>query len=123
MVAGLFDGRRLALEDVYRFENGGTLANAGCTGTCWPNGPISCRACGRRRQVRPAGGQRRRRYVGRRFRAARADDELLGNPYHYRDRRTNGMMDEAFSIVTREEIFRTPACSSWSSTRCISCWR
>jgi rhamnulokinase len=33
-------------------------------------------------------------------------DELLGNPYQYRDRRTNGMMEKAFGIVSREEIFR-----------------
>jgi rhamnulokinase len=34
------------------------------------------------------------------------NDELLGNPYHYRDRRTVGMMDRAFSIVSRDEIFQ-----------------
>ena len=33
-------------------------------------------------------------------------DELLGNPCHYRDRRTNGMMEKAFGIVSRAEIFR-----------------
>lgn len=33
------------------------------------------------------------------------DDELLGNPYHYRDRQTDGMMEEAFRRVPREEIF------------------
>jgi len=32
-------------------------------------------------------------------------DELLGYPYHYRDRRTVGMFDKAFSMVSREEIF------------------
>jgi rhamnulokinase len=30
---------------------------------------------------------------------------LLGNPYHYRDGRTDGMLDEAFRRVGREEIF------------------
>ncbi len=34
------------------------------------------------------------------------DDVLLGNPFHYRDRRTDGMMERAFAIVPREEIFR-----------------
>ena len=34
-----------------------------------------------------------------------ADDILLGNPYHYRDSRTDGMMDEAFKIVPRAEIY------------------
>jgi rhamnulokinase len=32
-------------------------------------------------------------------------DEMLGQPYHYRDARTNGMMDRAFAKVPREKIF------------------
>ena len=34
------------------------------------------------------------------------DDCLLGNPFHYRDGRTNGMMERAEEFVSREEIFR-----------------
>jgi rhamnulokinase len=34
-----------------------------------------------------------------------ADDTLLGNPYHYRDSRTDGMMEEAFKLVLRSEIY------------------
>ncbi len=34
-----------------------------------------------------------------------ADDTLLGNPYHYRDARTDGMMEGAFQIIPREEIY------------------
>ncbi len=30
---------------------------------------------------------------------------LLSNPFHYRDVRTDGMVDEAFKRITREEIF------------------
>ncbi|NPV86212.1 MAG: rhamnulokinase [Anaerolineae bacterium] len=30
---------------------------------------------------------------------------LLGNPYHYRDARTNGMLEAAFQRVPRQEIF------------------
>lgn len=33
------------------------------------------------------------------------DGELLGNPFHYRDERTNGMMEEVFKIVPKEEVF------------------
>ena len=33
------------------------------------------------------------------------DGELVGNPHHYRDSRTNGMMDAVTKIVSREEIF------------------
>jgi rhamnulokinase len=33
------------------------------------------------------------------------DGELLANPYHYRDSRTDGMLEEAFKRVPREQIF------------------
>ena len=32
-------------------------------------------------------------------------DELLGNPIHYRDPHTEGIMEEAFDMVPREELF------------------
>jgi rhamnulokinase len=32
--------------------------------------------------------------------------ELLQNPYHYRDRRTEGVMDEVFRKISREDIYR-----------------
>lgn len=32
-------------------------------------------------------------------------DVLLGNPFHYRDARTNGIFEKAFAIVPREEVF------------------
>ena len=31
--------------------------------------------------------------------------ELLGNPFHYRDEHTNGVMDEVFKVVPRREVF------------------
>lgn len=34
------------------------------------------------------------------------DGELLENPYHYRDRRTEGVMEEVFRTISREEIYR-----------------
>ena len=35
-----------------------------------------------------------------------ADGRLVANPVHYRDARTDGMFDEAFRRMSREEIFR-----------------
>jgi rhamnulokinase len=32
--------------------------------------------------------------------------ELLQNPYHYRDSRTKGVMEEVFRLVSKEEIYR-----------------
>jgi sugar (pentulose or hexulose) kinase len=34
-----------------------------------------------------------------------SSDRLIGNPYHYRDARTNGMIEAASEIVPREEIY------------------
>jgi rhamnulokinase len=34
------------------------------------------------------------------------DGALVGSPYHYRDSRTDGMLDEAFRRVPRAEIFQ-----------------
>lgn len=34
-----------------------------------------------------------------------ADGNLIGLPYHYRDSRTDGMLEEAFRRVSKEEIF------------------
>jgi sugar (pentulose or hexulose) kinase len=34
------------------------------------------------------------------------DGKLLGNPHHYRDTRTDGMLEAAFARLPREEIFR-----------------
>jgi rhamnulokinase len=34
-----------------------------------------------------------------------AQDVLIGNPYHYRDSRTDGMLEEAFTRMPRAEIF------------------
>jgi rhamnulokinase len=33
------------------------------------------------------------------------DGALLGNPFHYRDARTDGMMDEVFKRISRSEVF------------------
>ena len=34
-----------------------------------------------------------------------ADDSLLANPRHYRDHANDGMLEEAFKIVPRDQIF------------------
>ncbi|MHC4387522.1 MAG: rhamnulokinase, partial [Planctomycetota bacterium] len=34
-----------------------------------------------------------------------ADGKLVENPYHYRDSRTNGMMEKAFQLVPRRQVY------------------
>ncbi len=107
-LVGRFDGQRLRLDEVYRFENGpvdlGGRLYWDLPGL-WSRVRQGLTAAGGRRGRR-CHRERGRRYLGRRFRLAGRNDELLGNPYHYRDSRTNGMLERAFSIVPREEIFR-----------------
>ena len=47
--------------------------------------------------------------------------KLLGNPYHYRDKRTEGMIEEACSRVPREEIFKHTGIAFQNLTPCINC--
>ena len=79
---------------------------ASCTGTCWASGPTCATGCGRPR--RSDSGEIASVGVdtwGVDFGLLGRGDELLGNPYHYRDRRTDGMLERAFGVVPREEIF------------------
>lgn len=106
VVAGLFDGAKLSLEEVYRFENGGVLAG----------GRLQWDILNQWQQVqhglRAAGKTYGNRIVsvgvdtwGVDFGLVGRGDVLLGNPYHYRDRHTAGILDKAFKIVPREQIF------------------
>jgi rhamnulokinase len=106
VVAGLFDGGKLALEEVYRFDNGG-IPTAGRLQwdllSQWSHVQRGLRAGGKL-----YGGQVTSIGVdtwGVDFALLGRGDELLGNPYHYRDSRTAGIFEKAFAIVPREEIF------------------
>src|SRR5262245_17843516 len=106
VVAGLFDGRQLSLEEVYRFDNGGIQA-AGSTYwplmSLWQHITRGLKAAGKLypRQVASVGVDT----WGVDFGLLGKNDELLGIPHHYRDRRTLGLMDKAFGTVPREQIF------------------
>lgn len=106
-VVGRFDGQRITLEEVYRFENGAVDAAGSlywdllAQWTHVTNG------------MRAAGAAHSDRIVsvgvdtwGVDFGLLGRDDQLLGNPFHYRDGRTNGMMDKAEEWVSRREIFQ-----------------
>jgi len=106
-VVGRFDGRTLALEEVYRFDNGGVELGGSLVWdlpALWNHVRAGLRAAGIRygAAVKSVGVDT----WGVDFGLLGRNDTLLGNPYHYRDARTNGMLEKAFSIVPREEIFR-----------------
>ncbi|MBX7164950.1 MAG: rhamnulokinase [Pirellulales bacterium] len=106
VLAGVFDGQRLRLEEVHRFENGPVQVG----GTLhwdvlrlWQEIQAG---------LRQAATQYRGQIVsvgvdtwGVDFALLGRGDVLLGNPVHYRDRRTDGVMERAFRRVPRSEIF------------------
>ncbi len=107
VVAGVFDGEKLSLEEVYRFDNGGVLAAGRMQWDLlnqWSHVQRGLRAAGKiyAGQVRSVGVDT----WGVDFGLIGRGDELLASPYHYRDRRTAGIFDKAFAIVAREEIFK-----------------
>ena len=106
VVAGLFDGAKLALEEVYRFDNGGVPAAGRLQWDLlsqWQHVLRGLRAAGKLYGSRVASVGVDTWGVD--FGLLGRGDELLGNPYHYRDRRTAGILERAFAIVPREEIF------------------
>jgi rhamnulokinase len=105
-VAGAFDGARLSLDEVYRFDNG-PVPMAGRL--YWDLPALWAHVQqGMRVAAAHQGGRIRSIGIdawGVDFGLLGRGDELLGNPYNYRDPRTEGMLERAFAIVPREEIF------------------
>ena len=106
-VVGRFDGRKLRLEEVYRFENGPVEVAGSLYWDLlgqWSHVRNGLHAAGTRfgSEIASVGVDT----WGVDFGLLGRDDVLLGNPSHYRDSRTDGMMEKAFSIVSREEIFQ-----------------
>lgn len=106
VLAGQFDGTRLTLNEVHRFSNGPVVAN----------GRMYWNLLGLWQQItdglRAAADQFGDQVVsvgvdtwGVDYGLLGPGDELLGNPYCYRDARTNDMMERAFANVGRDEIF------------------
>jgi rhamnulokinase len=105
VVVGAFDGGRLAIEDVHRFQNvpvsiGGTLH--------WDvlrlfgDVTTGLRKAGATGDIASVGVDT----WGVDFGLLDDRGRLLANPVHYRDSRTDGMPERAFGMVPRDEIYR-----------------
>lgn len=106
VVGGIFTGSSLSLEEVYRFDNGGVSAAGKLQWDVlnqWSSMVRGLRAAGAQFQGRVASVGVDTWGVD--FGLLGRNDELLGNPYHYRDSRTKGMYDQAFQLVSKEQIF------------------
>lgn len=105
-ILGSFDGQLLKMEEIHRFQNGGEVVGENLYwdvlrlwneikhGICLADEKtgVSLRSVGMDTW-------------GVDFGLLAADDTLIGNPYHYRDNRTEGILEKAYSLVPQKEIY------------------
>ncbi len=109
-IIGRFDGERLALDEVHRFPNGPTqLPTAYGSSLFWDVLRLFSEVKdGLAKAVTCCLGELVSLGLdtwGVDFGLLDKAGVLLGNPYHYRDSRTDGMLEEAFRRAPRPEIF------------------
>jgi rhamnulokinase len=105
-MAGRFDGESLALEEVHRFPNGPVCV---LDSLHWDALRLfSELKHGLAKAVHEHGLELASLGLdtwGVDFALLDRQGRLLGDPYHYRDARTDGILEEAYRRVPREEIF------------------
>jgi rhamnulokinase len=104
VLVGTFDGGRVSIEDVHRFPNvpvnaGGTLYWDALR--LWGDIATGMRKAGAAGDVASVAVDT----WGVDFGLLDARGRLVANPVHYRDRRTDGMVEKAFGLVPRAEIY------------------
>jgi rhamnulokinase len=104
-VLGRFDGERVALEEVHRFPNGPVRM---LDTLYWDLPRLFDEVKNALRKVAATGRALEGVGVdtwGVDFGLIGRGGTLLGNPVHYRDGRTEGMMDLAFTCIARERMY------------------
>lgn len=105
VLAGLFDGQRLRVEELHRFEHRAVEAAGGLYWdvlALWSHVRDGLRLAGARLKAIESVGVDT---WGVDFALLGRGDVLLENPHSYRDVRSNGMMGQAIAKVGRKEIF------------------
>nr|MBA2713618.1 rhamnulokinase [Rubrobacteraceae bacterium] len=106
VVLGRFDGGRVSLEEIHRFQNAPVRLPDGLH---WDVlrifGEIKAGLAKvlREEEIEGIGVDS----WGVDFGLLDGDGELVSNPYHHRDARTDGMIDEAFGLMPKQEIYNT----------------
>ncbi|MGL6226863.1 MAG: rhamnulokinase [Thermoguttaceae bacterium] len=106
-ILGHFDGSKITLEEVYRFENGPVDLGGSLYWNLpglWSHVQNGLRAA-KSRATAPIVSVGVDTW-GVDYALLGRGNVLLGNPYAYRDARTDGIMEKAFEIVSRNDIFR-----------------
>ncbi len=105
-VVGRFDGERLTLEEVHRFANGPVRIHDSLHWNALNLFTEMKR--GLAKTINEYGAELAALGLdtwGVDFGLLDRTGKLVGHPYHYRDSRTDGILERAFAMVPREEIF------------------
>lgn len=106
VMIGLFDGRKLRLEEVYRFPNSGVLIGDSLH---WDVSRLLDEMLKGLNLVGERAGNSLQSIGldtwGVDFGLLADDDTLIEKPYHYRDSLTEGIFERAFSLVPKEKIY------------------
>ena len=106
VMAGVWDGKKMKTEELHRFPNGGVMMA----------GTLRWNTLGLWAEIQNGLTIAAKKYGktivsvgvdtwGVDFALLSKSGELLGLPFHYRDSRTRGILERAFSYVPRAEIF------------------
>jgi rhamnulokinase len=106
VIAGIWNGRRLRLEEIHRFPNrpvclAGSLRWDVLRIWSEVQDGLALAAKKHGKSIVSVGADT----WGVDYVLLNRDDEMLGQPFHYRDGRTNGIMQKAFRKVARSAIF------------------
>jgi rhamnulokinase len=106
VMAGLWDGRTLRLEEIHRFPNGAVAMGESIRWDVvrlWAEIQNGLTLAGKKfgKKIVSVGADT----WGVDFVLLNKQDEMLGQPYHYRDARTHGGVERACRKVPRAEIF------------------
>ncbi len=107
MIAGLLDNGSIKIEEIHRFPNGGVRVGQRLFWNwlgLWQHIKDALRIAGqrfRKHEIVSIGVDT----WGVDFALLGADDSVLSSPICYRDSQTNGILEQAFKVAAREEIF------------------
>ena len=106
IVAGLWNGRTMALDELHRYPNGPVYLGDTMRWDVlrfWTEIQDGLAAAGKKygKKIVSVGADT----WGSDYVLLTKSGEILGQPFHYRDARTSGMMDKAFRAMPRTAIF------------------
>jgi rhamnulokinase len=106
VIAGVWNGNTIRLEEAHRFPNGPVALGETIRWDLlrlWAEIQTGLALAGKKfgRQIVSVGADT----WGVDFVLLNQQEEILGQPYHYRDARTRGLMEQAFKKVLRAQIY------------------